>query len=40
MGKITLGYTERHDEVGAKCLNNRVNSMIVRLQHTKDDISE
>ena len=40
MGKITLGYTERYDEVGAKCSNNRVNSMIVRLQHTKDDISE
>ena len=40
MGKITLGYTERYDEVGAKCLNNRVNSVNVRLQYTKDDISE
>ena len=40
MGKITLGYTERHDEVGAKCSNNRVNSVNVRLQYTKDDISE
>ena len=40
MRKINLRYTERYDEVEAKCSNNRVNSMIVRLQHTKDDISE
>lgn len=40
MRKITLGHTERYDEVRAKYLNNRVNSMNVRLQYTKDDISE